>query len=318
MGTLAGLVLGIVSAHAVAAEPTSLALNFVGTADCSERSVLIAEVERRSEAVHWVEASASGDPGTVTVDARIEGSQSHYKAAIVVQKPAQAPISRSITGSTCREVVDGAALIIAVLLPSDPQDKQAPRAPIVRRPEPPPVKQQPPRTWSVVGGVTGLLLTGVAPAVLPGIELAFGIQSSNSGWAPALRLGVRYASRSGFSTGNVDEHAGFRLTTAIANACPLAFRASDLLTLRPCLSGAYGTLKAEGVSLTGSVTDSHPWAAVGGGLRLEAQVHPALGLELESTTEVTLFTSRFWMSGVNFHETTRPSQRFAVTAISKF
>lgn len=301
------------SAHA--AEGTPVQLNFVGAADCDDHTVLQREVERRSEVVRWVAAGAE----TVKLDVRIGRGDLHFEALVVVERPGAPPVARAITGSTCQEVIEGAALIVAVLVPPvEPHQPITPVGPARSLPVPRPLVNRESLTWRFGGGAAGIQMWGVAPAHLPGVE-AFGDASTYAnGWAPSFRVSVRYAARSGFGVGPGDGESAFRLISGVAGACPVAWLPVPAITLRPCVTGALGRLRGSGSGAEGTQTESHPWAAIGPGLRLEAQVLDALSVQVEGTAEVGLFTGRFWFGRAAFHETSRLNERIAVSVVARF
>jgi hypothetical protein len=61
-------------------------------------------------------------------------------------------------------------------------------------------------------------------------------------------------------------------------------------------------LEARGENTSTRAVQRHPWAGIGGGLRLEAPLLRTLHLELEAGSEVALVNSRFWFGDVLFHE----------------
>lgn len=313
--TCAVMVVLALAGHAHASKPIPVQLNFVATDSCGERSVFEREVERRTEVLHWVTES----PGAIVVEVQVRGRDARFEASVLVRRPEASPMTRSIAGSSCQEVIEGAALIVAVIVqPEEPRPSKSPtpkpnQEQVVRVPA-----SQEYRGWSFGGGTAAVLLSGIAPSPLPGFEVFGDTSTTWNGWSPAFRIGLRYAARSGFDVGAGDAVAAFRLISASASACPLSWLWNRVLVLRPCVTGSYGSLQGSGSSSHATQTESHPWGSAGGGLRLEVRPFAALSVEFEGATEVGLVRGRFWYSGVAFHETSRIAGRLGVGLVARF
>src|SRR5262245_2103586 len=93
-----------------------------GPSGCDDRSALEHEVKRRSERVSFVEAESASASVVVRIDARSD----RFEAALFIDRPAEEPVRRVISAGNCEEVLEGAALIIAVVLSPSQHERPAP------------------------------------------------------------------------------------------------------------------------------------------------------------------------------------------------
>jgi hypothetical protein len=301
----------------VAATPAArripLELAFTGAPGCDEAQTLRREVERRSDVVLWVSDGTSAGSAEV----RITSGFSRYEAEIVVNRPGVSSVTRVITSSSCREAVESAALVIAVVL-SASVDSEPPLSsfPPLERPQAQPLRRDSLR-WELGVGASALTLFGVAPSNMVGFE-AFGDASSyRTGWAPAIRLGFRHTERRYFALPGEGAQVGFRLDSGRLAACPIAWLVSETFLARACAVGHFGRVGATAYGGEIKRDVSHPWVGLGGALRLEARVLSDLSLELEGGYEATLLASRFSFSGRKFHESSRRIGEIGVSLVAR-
>ncbi len=313
--------LGLLSCHSLsssslahAAEQTAVDLSFSGTYGCNDESALQRQVERRSETVHWVTA----DSGAARFDVHIRAENSRFEASVVARKPGAPEFVRSIGASSCQEVIEAVSLIIAITLPSrEPPASKTSSEPALEKPTVLSGIQQRGFHWELGGGTTGVFIIGIAPSPLFGSEFFADASTRENGWSPALRLGIRHVARNAIPISVGDASAGFQMLAAFAAACPVAWLPKESFTLRWCAIGSYGDLQANSSSSSETRSVNHPWASIGSGLRVEAHLLPTLSLELDGAGEVSLFSSRFWFSGVKFHESSRFGGRLGLGVVAR-
>ena len=300
----------------VAAAPATrripLELSFSGAPGCDDAPTLRREVERRSDVVRWVSDGAS----VGSVEVRITSGFSRYEAEIVVDGPSLARTTRVIASSACRETVEGAALVIAVLLSASVDRDPPPTFRLVERPEARPLRRNPLR-WELGVGAAALTLFGIAPSHMVGFEAFGDVSSYRTGFAPALRLGFRHSEQRYFALQGEAIRAGFRLDSGRLNACPLAWLVNENFVARACALGHFGRLGATAYGGATRREVAHPWVGLGGALRFEARVLAELSLELEGSYEATPFASRFWFSGRKFHESSRNTGEIGVSLVAR-
>jgi hypothetical protein len=293
----AGFALASSGAHTAFAQPVRL--NYVGDSTCSNQSQLEHEVIIRNPAVRWTTESRPA----LEADVRVTTTPTGTTGVLVMRPPDGEKVTRKIRGRDCDEVLEAIGLIIALSSierdQEPPARKETPAAP----PAAPIVPSTPPeiRRWAFGGGVQAVALVGVAPSPLPGVGAFFDVARSGDGFAPAFRLGVQEAIRTGLR--EPEGTASFRLVAGVAELCPVALGVSDSWTLRPCAHASYGSLRASG-SVSGNVTtESHPWATAGLALRLEWAWSRIASIELAGGSSAALVDSQFWLEGRAFHET---------------
>jgi len=293
----AGFALASSAAHTASAQPVRL--DYAGDSTCAERSQLEHEVTIRNPAVRWTTES---EPA-LEADVRVTTTPTGTTGVLVMRPPDGEEVTREIRGRDCDEVLEAIGLIIA--LSSIQRHQESPAR--EETPAGPPAAPGPPSTppevhrWAVGGGVQTVALVGVAPSPLPGVGAFFDVARTGDGFAPAFRLGVQEAIRTGLR--EPEGTTSFRLVAGVAELCPVALEVSESWTLRPCAHASYGSLRASG-SVAGNVTtESHPWAAAGVALRLEWAWSRIASIELAGGPSAALVQSRFWLGERVFHET---------------
>ncbi|MGC4065084.1 MAG: hypothetical protein QM784_10655 [Polyangiaceae bacterium] len=284
----------------------------------------VAMIERRCSERSSGERNSYGGQtrakNAVDLEVRVTGADASFEALVVIEDPDAKAIARSIAGSTCMEVVEGAALIVAIVLPAvSPKEHAQPET--TARPlekDADASRSAPQRQhWQLGGGAAVLLLTGVAPAVLPGVEAFADVSTYANGWSPSFRAGFAYLARSKFEADAEGGRAAFRLMSGVVSACPAAWLPNRAIVLRACATSTFGSLRGSGSGAAETSTESHPWMSLGGGLRLEFRALEAMSVELEGVTEAALFRARFWFSGETFYETARANERLGLNLVAR-
>jgi len=270
---------------------------------CATTEELKQGIRRRTSHLELVDDPAASK--RVFADLRYVGGRHAVAATLVIERPGEATLERSIQADSCEEAVDALAFMAAVAL--DPEsvawDAEATEPQDPPAQEPPEVPAEPvsvPSGWTpFVGG--GLHVAwSVAPAPLFGPELLGGFEKDTGSFvAPLVRLGASHVVR-----GDLEQRGGtahFRLTTASLDLCPLAVAVSPL-TLRPCGFVAAGMLRAEGTDTLDPRRIWRPWGVVGGSvIALWKPVAP-VGLSLTARFGRPLVRDTFEFEPNAFHE----------------
>lgn len=125
-----------------------------------------------------------------------------------------------------------------------------------------------------------LVETGVAPSVAYGGQGGLDVWwVRNSPWSPSARMTARYV-RSGLES-NDQGSARFRLAAVRAELCPLRWPARSRSFARACALFDAGQLEAlpENAAQGEAQSQTMPWIAGGGSLRLESALTASLSLE---------------------------------------
>lgn len=306
-----GLIL-LASAPALAEDRARAVLEFEGTPDCTDAALLQKEVQRRSDRFSW----APDGNGDVRIAVRLDEREDGYAAEVIVSRPQEVDVRRAIAGGTCEEVIEGVSLVIAVSArpprPSGAPVRPSPVTPPEQRALPRPVRDP----FRFGAGVGAILLAGIAPEPMPGLEVFGDLAAVEDGWSPAFRLGFRHSGRSGFDAG--PGQVAFRLDAAQAGICPIGIQPLFPILLRPCVVGVGGVLEASGSGLARNGAERHPWFALGLAARAEFRLMSALALELEGSAEFPLTPGRFWVDERAFHETSPLTARGMLAVVSRF
>ena len=296
---VAGAGFAVVLSGTQAASAQPVRLRYQGDPTCSDRLQLEHEVIVRNPSVRW--ASPTGD--ALEADVTVTTTPAGTTGTLVMRPPGSAEVTREIRGRDCDEVLEAIGLIIA--LSSIEREQKPPSPEAAPAPSPPPPSEpslpEPARRWAFGGGVQAAGLMGVAPSPMLGVSAFLDVTRSGEGFSPSLRLGVQEAIRTGLR--EPEGTTSFRLAAAAAEICPLALGSGESWLFRPCVHGSYGSLRATG-SVAGTVsTERHPWAMVGGALRVEWAWSRIASAELAGGPEAALVRSRFFLGERVFHET---------------
>jgi hypothetical protein len=302
----------LASAPALAEDRARAVLEFEGAPECTDAALLQKEVQRRSNGISW----APDGNGDVRIAVRLDEREDGYAAEVIVSRPREVEVRRAIAGGTCEEVIEGVSLVIAVSVRS-PRTSEAPVLPSPVTPAQQRALPTPARDPFRFGaGVGAILVAGIAPEPMPGLEVFGDLAAVGEGWSPAFRIGFRHSGRSGFDAGS--GKVAFRLDAAQAGICPIAIQPLSLLLLRPCVVGVGGMLEASGSELARNGAEKHPWFALGLAARAELRLMSALSLGLEGSAEFPLTPGRFWVDERVFHETSALTARGTLAVVTRF
>jgi hypothetical protein len=294
-----------------------VSLSVTGPTSCEDGAALEREVKRRSEELIFV----SPETAPVTVDVKVSDRDDGLEATIVIQRPGEAPSTRVIAAGNCQELLEGAALVIAVVLARHrPESRhslaaetsQVAEQEVSQSPKPPVADSAHSDAWRVGVGAAAVVSAGMGPGSMSGVEASLRVGVELGAVFPELGLGLRRIARSDFPVN--DARAMFLLTSGVVSLCPFAAEIGEAVSLRPCAVASYGDLEASGEGVENPRSESHPFAGVGLGLRLEAALLPPLSLEVSLSSEAALIKSRFHIEGDKFHETA-PVAGYAVVGL---
>jgi hypothetical protein len=225
---------------------------------------------------------------------------------------------RDISGTTCDEIAEGLALILALVIDPGARTeplRDLPSPPQERSPEPKTVMPLPPRIPNVE--VNDAVLTHPRPATWrPAIDLAAGVVArgavapgtTTSGrfyaeggldrraaFSPHLRLSFEYAKSS-----SVVESAGtarFIWLTGMAQACHAEQVLERTLAVPMCAGFEWGRLQASGSDAPNAQTQTQTWLAMDASLGL--RWFPGRGpifVDFEAGLQVPLRRARFYFT----------------------
>jgi hypothetical protein len=264
---------------------------------------------------HEVRTRASGDweaqPGElarrIAVSVVLRGER--YVASIEFLNPQGDRVTRSVAGKSCRDVVNGIALVTALAIqsrveealeqsepeppPAAPPSDEPPPAPIPAPSPAPPVDPNPspaPSPWPRLrfGGALAVA-TGVGPS--PTLGPAFFAALEWDG----PRLGI---AGEGFWSGRVEANgipAHFRRLAGRLEGCPTSFSMASV-SFEPCAFLELGSLRGDGKiappALETPDGGTSLWIAPGAAARLVVGLEPLL-VSLEATGRVPLLREEF-------------------------
>lgn len=236
-------------------------------ARCATLEELKLGIARRAPHLDLVDDPAASKQ--VFADIHRAGGERSVTATLIIERPREATLERSIQAESCDEALEALAFMTAVALdpegasrePAAPEPKGSPtRKPPAVHAEPVPA----PTGWTpfVGGGVHAAW--AVAPAPLLGPELLGGFEmNSESFVSPLVRLGATRVTRKNLQQAGGTAH--FTLTTASLDLCPFNVVTSEL-ALRPCGFVTAGMLLAEGIDTLDPQRTWRPWGVIGGSL----------------------------------------------------
>jgi hypothetical protein len=270
-----------------------IALRYEAADACPSRADFEAEVAQRTPRAHFVDVERTGAARSFRVTLRVSGSgavgrlETHAGAD-------RADAERTLTGKRCADVASGLALVAALSI--DPQASTSPNAASAGasapaqelalaapegsapspggasspeaapslRPAPSSGPDAPPsavRSSAIrlAASGAGLAAFGLAPEPLAGARIAASIERDARGtWAPpSLAVGGAFLSSAPFSGGSA--FAELAYFTGEAEACPVGFRPTAALTLRPCGAAAAGAVTGRGLAVAHPESDSRLW-----------------------------------------------------------
>ncbi len=282
---------------------------------CVPRAAVESGVQSRSPKVRFGSESGSTRVARIVV---LPPRGSAVRVDLELQGEEGGLARRELVVNSCEEAVNASALIDAHWL--DPTARiDAPMGEPPPPPSPAPVEPVPPvdanvatddgLAWSL--GAAAHLALGPAPQPLlgPAVAFALGASTSESGWAPWVRLLAAYD----FPLGQVEADGGsaqFALASLGLDACPLALGGATV-RVRPCAHAVGGALRAEGSNTLDPQTETRPYWALGASLLGEGELGGGLVLTVSVGVDFPLVRDRFQFEPVVFHEV--PAQAGSAT-----
>lgn len=259
--------------------------------ECPDIHDFTEHVYRRSSRVRFV----SDGPSVKQLAVAITVNPDKTVGTLRLVEPDGTTRVRSLNAPSCREAVDGLALIATVSLdpealtnapPEKPPAKLPPPAPPpkpAKLPPPPPKKttQSPPEPeWAyALGAELGALFNSFPQPALGGSVFGSFAWLPKRWVSPMIRGTVSHFRLSGVEQPQGD--ANFALTVGTVSVCPVRIPLAQIGELRPCLFSDAGGLVAWGTRTVNAKQHTVLYAGVGG----SAQASVELGKVLEIIVE---------------------------------
>ncbi|MCB9588311.1 MAG: hypothetical protein H6718_23085 [Polyangiaceae bacterium] len=290
LGWLCGFA-GVQGVGEVSAEPIQqFSVQYTSAPGCPTQERFVAGVEGRTALARYV-PDASGVRVLLQIEDSVSGTEP-FVAHLSLSGDVEAT-PRSISAGSCEELVNAAALIVALAL--DPGASAEPRqgpsalapAPVVAAPTAPAATAIAPAATpialaptdvSTVGLFTGAGLTnGVGSGVAALWSLGVALRAKLSrNWDVGFSLSGMYA------RGDASAGAGsaqLALLGARVGVSPYVFATAGWL-VEPRLSFDFGRLEAEGRGVPNANSDSAPWLGPGVELLVQRRLAQVLGASL--------------------------------------
>ncbi len=223
---------------------------------------------------------------------------------------------RDLVVRDCPEANDAAALIVALWL--DEAEPAATSEQVLPEPAPTVSAQSTPGVVSedeVSGGahasgrtgfrfrvgLLGLASLGPAPEPLLGPALLVtGAHGEENVVSPEIRLtaGYQWALSDTVAAGGT---ARFRFASLSVDACPLRL-GGESVSVRPCATGVFGALEAQGRDTLDPESATRPYYALGGNLVILGEFGSGLGVLVSAGASFPLSRDEFEFAPVVFHE----------------
>jgi hypothetical protein len=309
-------------------QPRLLGLNFAAPDGCPDAEWFKARTTARTPLAVF---PAPGQQ--LELEARIEVEPGGQRGSVELKPLDGVGETRQVSASSCSEVIDGMALIVAMAVdpsvtgskepsggiletgagssPPDATNRTVPsastqpptravrtnRTGISRQLAGPPARRSPvvapPLSWDWQAGLGPALADGAGPGLAPG-ALAWLLGGTVLG--PPWELAAM-ASLEVDSRGTValesDGSARFIRLLGRFAVCPVRWVPAQGLGVRPCAVFEAGVLRGEGVNVRERQTDSARWLAPGAMVRAEAEIAQRWVLALDGTISRPLANDRF-------------------------
>lgn len=314
-----------IPAHRAAAEcpadascaATGLDLVWTAPPGCPDADRVFADVERLSGRT----IDKGGRPA-LGVAAIVEEHEGAWSVVLEVREDGGVPRSRRVEGSSCREVADAAAVIVALALDAPPEETPAPPptpptpAPIPAPKKPDPPRPPPPSPSPIRIGPRFALLGALDAAALPGVSAGGGLSAGLAIEGNRIEIrGLFFAPRDepfAVPSTDVDAGASVALYAGALRYCRVLLD-RPVVDLAGCGGVEVGALDARG---HGFVTDESAlgrWVAPE--LAFDVHLHLgagfAIGLELAGL--VPTIRDRFRVDGDLAYTTAPVDGRLALS-----
>lgn len=279
-----------------AGEP--IRLDYTAASDCPALQAFEASVRSRTARARFVE-----DGQSRTFQVSIHGG-SHPAGQLVVHREDAIDGARSVTGSSCAQVADALALVVALAIDSSALAGPAPPVPAAPSPPPPAaaptaIESESPSTpahseerpHTLFIGADADVTGGVAPSALVSVEPVLGWRSRSRGLlAPSLRVSFLHTSSSAVETSGGS--ATFNWTAGRVDGCVLSWPPSSAHLLA-CARLEGGVLAGSTSGVPGAHSEERGWFAAGPVVRAEWELLGPLFVGADVAPMVRLTPYRF-------------------------
>lgn len=245
-------------------------------------------------------------PGEIaaTANVTIRQGNGQSRGTLEIAGPPVTSITRTVDATTCADVVQAMALLLALAF--DPDANVAPPAPATpsQPPLPQPVVQRvvvrvpPERKDRAAAGIHGSLASGLGPSLRPLAGLFVVYQSLRDAvFRPRVEVSVLFSPDDGFQANGRRLTLGFQGARVLA--CPFGFvLAAGKVEVMPCVGFAGGRLVGEGdPGLPVQHTEARFWSSVTGGAALRWEVAEVLFLQLNAGAGLATTRAEFVLDG---------------------
>jgi hypothetical protein len=314
MASAAMIVVGLVSAMALAQPEAGVRLDYQADARCtSDEKAFIAEVHARSPRIR-----ISPDASRSLVVRIVRVSPSKMAGRIELHEPDGTKTERAVSGASCEEIVSALGLVTALALDptaststsattdagspqvvatvataSSAPDTRTTDAGVVQRHDDDDEQAKPlaERRWSFGAGADGEVVMGVSPDPLFAVPVFFEATRAVSEHV-GLGAGIRFE-RTGETSLVSGSGADFTFTVGALDLCVLL--RTGRVRFNTCVRSHAGVIDAhgEGVAMTRSAT--RPWVDVGVALALRLRIAGPVFVEAQGGVGVPLVQDRFFL-----------------------
>ncbi|MEO8797798.1 MAG: hypothetical protein ABI551_07935 [Polyangiaceae bacterium] len=320
-------VLMLGAADASAAAPVRI--DYAAPASCPSQLSFERELTTRAHNVHVT------DDASERVVVHVEQRGGRFDGTLSLREAGGAAATRSVSGATCAEVVNGLALIAALALDGpEPDDHDAgksssiepkttassttttQRPPASVKPEAPtgtkPTTLATPTTSSSEPSPDATTTThplrafsialgahgGVVTGIAPSVTptIAFFVDLAKTGDAVlSPSLRLRFERAGDSSDPFAQGAAHFTWTEGGIDGCPVVWAPIARLRLAPCLRAEAGIVEASGVDASPARSQTRPWLLLGAVGRGQLRLVGPVFIELEMALYAPLVRDRFYL-----------------------
>ena len=304
------------SAAAAATGDTPIRLEYEAGRGCPDRDSFVASLRARTDRFDVVDGDVGAGPRAIEYRVTLVPGDG-VTGRVESVSPDGSSSSRELRGSTCAEVADALALVVALDIDAhataaqDPSPSPEPGVAVVPEPRlsapaapavlpgpheaPLPRVARSPSRWHFYASAGVSASGGATPGALVGPEaLVEARLAPESSHALTLGLDARLGVSVGWSSadGPEGDAARFTRTAVLLDVCPLRVAAGPF-EASACARVEGGSLEADGAGMAVSLRTTRPWLA-GGGLALVrwTPVEP-LFVQLEGGATVAFVRDRF-------------------------
>ena len=288
--------------HAHAGQVTAVALDYHVHAGCPQEQDFFRELTARTRLARAAQPGDDAAPVSVQIEEVPGGS----RGRLVLGAPEAVVPPREVSAVRCDQVVAAFALMTALAIDPDALTSDQPPTPpspasTTPMPSAPPkpvaapaARAAPPsKRTRFNAGLAWELSNAISEHPSPSVRPHIGLDREH---ATAFGYGFRLSGGRAHSQISRSDGAGdFTLWSARLEACPVHAKASMPVRLSACVAFEGGQLHAAGRDVTPAQSMNRPWIAVGGSLRLEFHLIPAVGVEVGGDAVFPMIRDRFFV-----------------------